>query len=1220
MLILPRVTEAQPSSLTKVALPPLTGVITLEGSAGSLFVNDLPATPPTSVTEADVVQLGLTASATISDTVYCSVYVDAVKTMIGSATTADTVRRNNYPRFENKGPFDITTYDDGYPYYKTNYGASLHDGLTEIDTSFAITDRVLDTKTIDTTVPEVDYVLLFDTVWWVNHYSDKLLRISMPSKTMLPPVVLPIGSNPYAIGWDSMYNFAVSCTGTNKVLVWDSTFEGSPIYSVDCSAPKGLVVYNGIAYVAESGSHYVLRIDLTNLTFDRVSVGQGPVEVCADTTGVYVTCLDDTLWKVGLTGSGTTHVSTSRDPIGVIENSGYVYVACSFDNVVEVYDRQLNKQATIQTHNEPQYLGIGNNQLAVCCHGDNRVEFYDLTTRTKVGTTLLNNWGFGVSFYNSHWYVFNGNSGTPPRSYIIDSTVTPFGFKPHYAVTLSTLQSSNEIVVEGFDSSLSLPCSIAPIDTAILYKNGSPVSGNATTVVNGDKLRLSVVSDPDYNVLTRVPVTVGNYSVDFLVLTYTYDTTVNPIWFEPVIVATSGAQVFSSEKIVDGMTPGFTTVCSIDTGTLFLNGVAHGQSATVKNGDKIKIQQTSAADFVTTNFTIGGHVNKWLIYVSKPKTELVSFGPIPPKFGCDTDVVILSDEGLVTTTAIWDYYWQPPELRGFRKVELQPVEGYNVYKNGELVEYIDPQTPGYQPVLVQTGDKLRFDVQTSTAIYEGTYSFAVLDGQLISAEARTAADISPYPILIEELYETLPRNEYRTDPIYMEGVSGPDAPIPISVDYGTLLVNDVAVGSSATVYLHDKIEWVVVAEGPYSGVLKYTMQYGDTTAVWRLHNISLGGVYLSHADYLGGVSDLSRFMRETPVVSAQALAPTQYQVMGQSTNVAVSPLPVVCTKPVDRKLLAKQGSWAITQVNNLCVLPNALVADGFEALVYQRGFELALQREALSYEREFVQTRYATACNAQEPEFTTSPENEVRLFDPGFVSYGLGVVNLDVREFEGSVYGEIQLASWSFDKNEYIVGIAFDPQFVQERPTLALELIPREAQVYGFGVVNLPDSPAPYVHAVEETRLTKPVFESQFDSHSEPIERPAYREIAVEQPSVLMQASKEVAVEMPSVQMIALDFHAANYTVETGGCVKHQPLSPTVYRGPATYDNGWNFKQTDFPSYDGKFSTPELAAKVAAINGFKDAEVFLDPDNRYIYRGVCALRTSYNVMGWIRGG
>jgi hypothetical protein len=113
---------------------------------------------------------------------------------------------------------------------------------------------------------------------------------------------------------------------------------------------------------------------------------------------------------------------------------------------------------------------------------------------------------------------------------------------------------------------------------------------------------------------------------------------------------------------------------------------------------------------------------------------------------------------------------------------------------------------------------------------------------------------------------------------------------------------------------------------------------------------------------------------------------------------------------------------------------------------------------------------------------------------------------------------------------------------------------------------------------------------------------------------------KEVAVEMPSVQMIALDFHAANYTVETGGFVKHQPLSPAVYRGPATYDNGWNFKQTDFPSYDGKFSTPELAAKVAEINGFKNAEVFLDPDNRYIYRGVCALRTSYNVMGWIRGG
>lgn len=1225
MLILPRVTNAQPNSLVKVDLPTLTGVITLEGSAGSLFVNGLPATPPAAITETDSVQLGLTTSSSSSSTVYCSVYVDAVKAFVGSATTEDTVSRKNYPIYENIGPFDLKTYGDGYPYYKTNYGANLQDGLTEIGTNFQITDRILDTKPVDSSIPEEDYVLLFDTIWWVNHYGDKILRINMPDKAMLPSIELPAGSNPYALGRDSMYNFVVSCTGTNKILIWDSTFYGDPIFIIDALAPKGITVHNGIAYVAESGSHYVLRIDLSNLTFNRVSVGQGPVEVCADSTGVYATCLDDTLWKIDYSGSNTTHVSTSKDPTGVIENNGYVYVACSYSNVVEVYDRQLVKQATIQTHNEPQYLGIGNGQLAVCCQGDNRVEFYDLTSRARVGTTIISKWSFGIAFHSSHWYVFNGNSGTPPRTYIIDSAADRFGFKPQYDLDLNFAVTSNQITVNGLEDGLSIPCSIAPIADAVLRVNSTPVSGEVL-VKNGDRISVSVTSSSDYNTLITVPVTLGQYSVDFPVLTLTFDDTPNTIRFEPVQVEAEGQTVFSAEKIVDGLTRAFTTVCSVDSGVLYVNGVpTANNTAVVKNGDKLKIQQVSGALSVYTKFRIGDYETTWMLYTAKAKTHFVSFDTPPVHYNAEPNSYLITEEGILHTDPVYKWLFGSYVIIGYEGVQLVPIEGFDVYVDGVLVPYmIDPDTTQtgeegehVNSVTVSEGSRISFGVNTTNGPYDFNFGYAIIDGQLVYGETRNKPDLTPYPILLEDLYETLPRLEYETDPFYIEGVSGPDADISLSVDWGVLYVNDEERGSSTVAHLHDKVVWKVVSEGPYGGVLKYKLKCGDTDIVWRLYNRELVGAYFSHSDYLAGYAS-QMFMQSRPVLQVQIPIESSHS-LAWSTNICVSPHPSLSPRPEERKLFARYGEWAITQVNNLCVSPNPVKPSSAHTNHWSMDFQHPESRGVFVHDREFEKFRPSTAYNAEYPEFLTSPNQEFQFFNNGFLSNGAGVVNLNVREFVASGSGQVQLAVWLFEKNEYVVGIAFPPEFVQERPTLALELIPREAQVYGFGTINLPDPPAPHVHAVEETRLVEIVFDPVFE-HYETIERLACRETAVVMPSVKMWALKETSVVMPSVQMIAVDFHPASYPVETIGFVKHQPLSPDVYRGPATFANGWCFKQTNFPVYDGKFSTPELAAKQATINGYKDAEIFLDPDNRYIYRGVCALRISYNVMGWIRGG
>lgn len=1225
MLILPRVTNAQPNSLVKVDLPTLAGVITLEGSAGSLFVNDLPATPPTVITGADKVQLGLTTSASLSSTVYCSVYVDAIKTFVGSATTEDTVSRKNYPIYENVGPLDIKTYEDGYPYYKTNFGAGLQDGLTEIDTSFQITDRILDTKPVDGTIPEEDYVLYFDTIWWVNHYGDKLVRANLPNKSMLPPVILPAGSFPYAIGHDSLYNYVVSCTGSNKVSVWETFENGAePLFSVDSFAPKGVCVYNNKAFVAESGSNTILRIDIDRRTFDRVTVGHGPVEVTFDTTGVYVTCLDDTLWKIDFTGTNASHVAVGKDPVGLVHNAALIYVACSFDNTVEVYNRQLVKQATIQTHNSPQYLAIGNNQLAVCCHGDSRVEFYDLATHSKLGFTKTRDWGFGAFFHNDHWYVFNGNSGTPNRTYVIDSSSDRFGFKPLYDLDRSVSVTSNEIVVDGLEDNLSLPCSIAPIADAVLHINSIPVSGEVL-VKNGDRISVSVTTSSEYNTQITIPVTLGQYSVDLPVLTLTFDDTPNTIRFEPVQVESSGLTVFSAEKTVDGLTRAFTTVCHIDSGVLYVNGVpAVNNTAVVKNGDKIKIQQVSGGLTVYTKFTIGDYETTWLLYTASAATHFVSFDAPPVKYNAEPNEYLVTADGFLHTTPVYKWLFGSLVIIGYESVQLTPIEGFDVYVDGVLVPYLidpDPAQTGEEgervnSVTVSEGARISFGINTTNGPYDFNFGYAIIDGQLVYGETRNKPDLTPYPILLEDLYETLPRLPYETDPFYIEGVSGPDADVPLSVDWGVLYVNDEERGSSTVARLHDKVVWKVVSEGPYGGVLKYKLKCGDADIVWRLYNKELEGAYLNHGDYLAGYAELT-CMQSRPV--AQTLIPLYdfERRIGQSTNLSASPDSHLCARPEERKLMPRDGAWSITQVNNLCVVPKALANGGADPITYSREFEQSDQRQAFSYDREFEQLVYSVPRESQESEFLTSPNQEFQFFNNGFVTYGYGVVNLDVRAFVANPIGEIQFARWPFEKNEYVVGIAYEPEFVQERPTLALELIPREAVIYGWGVINLPEPPEPYVHSVEETRLIEAIFDPAF-AHYEMFATQASVETAVVMPSVQMFAGVEVAVLMPQIDRQAVADVVVYRSIDVAGFQAHTPINVQVDRS-AVFNNE-RHHPTDFPEYDGKFSTPELAAKQAAINGYKDAEIFLDPDNRYIYRGVCALRTAYNVMGWIRGG
>lgn len=187
----------------------------------------------------------------------------------------------------------------------------------------------------------------------------------------------------------------------------------------------------------------------------------------------------------------------------------------------------------------------------------------------------------------------------------LDTTPDPFLLLPVTNAALGSSVMSNEIVVTGLDS---------PAPTSVtggsLLVNGA--ASSATTVVNGDKVKVQVTSSASANTATNAVLTIGGVSATFTVITGTPpappapDTTPDPFIFNPLVNQALSTAVTSNEITVSGITA--PAPISVSGGSLLVNGVA-AAPATVSNGDKIKVQVTTAGTYstpVNALVTIGG--------------------------------------------------------------------------------------------------------------------------------------------------------------------------------------------------------------------------------------------------------------------------------------------------------------------------------------------------------------------------------------------------------------------------------------------------------------------------------------------------------------------------------------------------------------------------------------------------------------------------------------
>lgn len=1213
MHYLPRLLNVQLSTLVTVGLPALTGVITLDG--GQLLVDTQVVATPASVDELSLVAVRLTSSAVESDTTYVTVFVDGIAAFVVSATTQNSILRTNYPQYENVGPFEITKYDDGYPFFKTNQGAASTDGITEIDLlTGLVTDRISDLVEADAALDKLkDYAIYGTTLWWVDHHRDELRRLSLPDKTLLPSIQLPAGNSPYGLGFTSSYVFYVSCTGTGRVLAFDDSTFSSVQLSIPSLSPKGVYVdANDFVYVAESGSNTVLRINSRTKSYTRIVVGQRPMEIAGDSTGVYVTCFDDTVYKISLNGVVLTHVSTGKDPVGIVCANNRVYVACSFSNEVRVYNQSLVQVAVVPTSNEPQYLAVNTLEIAVGCHGVSAIEHYDATSFALTKTTPVPAFVFGLTFYGDKIYAFSGNSGIPNRTFIRDSSVAPFSLLPFYSTPPEAVCTSPEVTIEGFDPSFHLPCSIPAASGATLFKNGVAVVGS-TSVSVGDKIKVTFTAAANYNTSVSVPVTVGDYSTNFTILTLPYKDVVNPVWFSPVQASGVGVEYQSNEVVVDGLTPGISVACSLDSGTLLKNGVAvAGNATTVVNGDKLRLVQTSVQGSIFSTFTISGLIAEWLIFYDRAKTDLVSFTNPPRLEGAPLTTVERSTAVPIYTTLVYDDRYSPPAVIGSKSVDVYPFPGTALYVDGVLTE----ATQEF-PASVKNGQTLQLDCLSSSVKYDTRFAYAVVDGQLFNMAVRTLPDDSPNPILLQDAYGTIPRVEQASTVFQIEGISGPDADIQISVERGVLYINGVLSGASSTVRLHDLVQWVVAPEGPYSGVLTYKMTVGvDSVATWTLHNLSLNGVVLNHDEYLGGTTDApilvnaaravvrsldSSPIRVLPAAANLSAMPTgrahqaqlcnfiegrkALRVHAGAMNKAAPPQAALSTR---RSALRFASSFAVHKPSETTTFLRTFDRPGsVKALEFVRAFKYVACNTPSEFVREFA--KFATAHSTFTTEYRTfdSTPQAVRLFEVEFSQAACDNYWPFAREFARLPGESVKAAVIEFQKMQPHVGLWSSLATMSSQPSVrSFEHTAYKSEI-GNGYAKLVDRQG--IVGTSSIKRASQTFSKA---------RPVVHATAAAISSVFPTVAKTV---LPKA------FTSAKLSQAVFVC------------GPMLTTSRFQ-KTTDYPEYDGKFSTIALAQAQARLNGYTDAVVFLDADDRYIYRATCALRAAYNTAGWIRGG
>ena len=208
-------------------------------------------------------------------------------------------------------------------------------------------------------------------------------------------------------------------------------------------------------------------------------------------------------------------------------------------------------------------------------------------------------------------------------------TPLQFSLTDANVITKNTAHTTNAVEVIATAAGLSIPVSVPNLFGAQLIKNGTNLASTTTTAVLGDKIAVSLTAPNLYNANIKLPLFIGNVFDTFYAVTNASNDIPTGFAFTNVVGAEFKTVVASNNVIVAGLdTTSIVNVTASAGATLFKNGVAVvGQTASVVNGDLIKVSTTTASDpnYDTTtyvNVSVGASFKTYWSVTTKSSTDL----------------------------------------------------------------------------------------------------------------------------------------------------------------------------------------------------------------------------------------------------------------------------------------------------------------------------------------------------------------------------------------------------------------------------------------------------------------------------------------------------------------------------------------------------------------------------------------------------------------------
>ncbi len=193
-------------------------------------------------------------------------------------------------------------------------------------------------------------------------------------------------------------------------------------------------------------------------------------------------------------------------------------------------------------------------------------------------------------------------------SYLKNLTaVTPdsFIFTAQTDVALSTKITSNEIELDGLLSSTTLSISgkeISNPDSTTTFSaeystdGGSTFTSSPSTVSDGTKVRVRLLSSATNNTTETATITIGGFSTTFSVTTAASNTAPVNISFSPVVNAEPGTVITSESVTVSGIASN--SSIAITLGEYSINGADFTSNpGAINNNDELKIRLTSLTTY-----------------------------------------------------------------------------------------------------------------------------------------------------------------------------------------------------------------------------------------------------------------------------------------------------------------------------------------------------------------------------------------------------------------------------------------------------------------------------------------------------------------------------------------------------------------------------------------------------------------------------------------------